>query len=77
VNADLQHLLSQLSNQSRNLMKSGKGWTAMCPAHDDNRNSLSISEGDTVPFVLKCHAGCTFDEILAAPRIGTEQPVTE
>lgn len=68
MNADLQHLLSQLSNQSRNLMKSGKGWTAMCPAHDDNRNSLSISEGDTVPFVLKCHAGCTFDEILAALR---------
>ena len=33
-------------------------FSAQCPAHDDQRASLSISIGDTGKPVLKCHAGC-------------------
>jgi hypothetical protein len=39
--------------------------TAKCPAHDDQKDSLSIGEGDDGSAVLFCHAGCTFEAIIA------------
>lgn len=48
-----------------NARKQGAGWSAKCPAHDDKRESLSIGESNG-RLLLRCHAGCTFDEILAA-----------
>ena len=45
--------------------KSGSGWTAKCPAHEDHRASLSIGQGDDGRWLLKCHAGCDVDAILA------------
>lgn len=45
------------------------GWKCRCPAHDDNKNSLSvqISKRDG-RLLMKCHAGsgCTFPVILGA-----------
>jgi hypothetical protein len=46
--------------------KTGTGWVAQCPAHPDENPSLSISEGDNGKLLLKCHAGCTFAQIIAA-----------
>jgi len=46
--------------------KSGKGWSARCPAHEDRNPSLSVSEGDDGAALLKCHTGCTMAAILAA-----------
>lgn len=37
---------------------------ARCPAHDDGKASLSITEGKDQPVVLKCHAGCEAEDIL-------------
>jgi len=48
------------------VQRSGKGWTARCPAHDDHRNSLSISEGDDQRILLHCHAGCRPEAIVKA-----------
>jgi len=42
------------------------GWVARCPAHDDQHQSLSIGIGATGKVLLKCHAGCSFQEILGA-----------
>lgn len=44
------------------------GWTARCPAHDDQRNSLSLKVGDDERVLLKCHANppCQFSQIAAA-----------
>src|SRR5438128_1256746 len=50
----------------RGAKKSGTGWSARCPAHDDRKASLSISEGDDGTALLKCHAGCDTSAILAA-----------
>ena len=50
----------------RQVRTSGDGWTARCPAHTDTRSSLSIGHGDTQPWVLRCHAGCSTEAILAA-----------
>lgn len=45
------------------VMPSGKGWTALCPAHPDTKPSLSVSVGDGGKLLLRCHVGCTFEEI--------------
>jgi hypothetical protein len=46
--------------------KTGKGWTARCPAHDDRNPSLSIGEVEGGKVLMKCHAGCRVEDILAA-----------
>lgn len=38
--------------------RSGSGWAAKCPAHDDRGPSLSISEGDDGRALVHCHARC-------------------
>lgn len=46
--------------------KSGRGWIARCPAHDDRSPSLSISQSAEGKLLLHCFAGCRFEDILAA-----------
>jgi len=46
--------------------RSGRGWIAKCPAHDDRKPSLSISEGNDGRVLLKCLAGCDTNDVLAA-----------
>ena len=43
--------------------KSGDGWSARCPSHDDKHPSLSFCEGDKREVVAHCHAGCRFEDI--------------
>lgn len=41
------------------------GWTAKCPAHEDDNPSLSVAVmGGKI--LVKCHAGCSTDSVLAA-----------
>lgn len=40
-------------------------WNARCPAHDDHRQSLSVSVGDD-RLLLHCHTGCALGKILLA-----------
>jgi hypothetical protein len=35
--------------------ETANGWTASCPAHDDQTPSLSIREGTQGKVLLKCH----------------------
>jgi putative DNA primase/helicase len=48
------------------LRRSGKGYLARCPAHDDHEPSLSIDEGDEGRILLHCWAGCETAAILDA-----------
>jgi putative DNA primase/helicase len=51
----------------RNAEKYVNGKMALCPAHDDSSPSLSISDRrDGNGIVIKCHAGCDNQDILAA-----------
>ena len=45
--------------------KDGKQYHAKCPAHEDQHASLSVSEGDDGRILLKCHVGCTPQEIVS------------
>ena len=38
--------------------KSGDNWSCRCPAHDDKRASLSITEKQDGKILVHCHAGC-------------------
>ena len=46
--------------------RSGKGWIAKCPVHEDHKPSLSLDEGADGRALLKCHAGCSTDDVIAA-----------
>jgi putative DNA primase/helicase len=49
-----------------NVTEMTNGWTARCPAHGDNVNSLSIAEGTDGRVLIYCHAGCSLQEITCA-----------
>lgn len=44
----------------------GNQWTALCPAHDDKRQSLSIGVDRSGKVLLKCFANCAASEIVRA-----------
>lgn len=59
-------------------VKGGKGqWSAICPAHDDRRASLSVSVGEGGRVLLNCHAGCPTEDICAALGLTVKDLFTE
>jgi putative DNA primase/helicase len=58
-------LLDLLSDVKR---EGGKGhqWNARCPAHDDERASLSVGSEDGWTALVKCQAGCATEDVLSA-----------
>lgn len=45
--------------------RSGDGWIARCPAHDDSNPSLSLRQ-DGAKLLVHCHAGCAQSDVVAA-----------
>jgi hypothetical protein len=65
--------------------KRGENWSARCPAHADRQPSLSVGVGTDGRVLLKCHAGCTVQDIVSAlglritdlhPDARTDPPAT-
>jgi putative DNA primase/helicase len=56
----VEKILAKLPDAKAN----GKGWLARCPAHDDQRASLSIGIGDDDRVLIHCHAGCPTPAVL-------------
>jgi hypothetical protein len=48
--------------------KVGGGWMARCPAHDDREPSLSIRQTNDGKVLVRCHAGCDQERVIAALR---------
>jgi putative DNA primase/helicase len=46
--------------------KVGTTWMARCPVHADRVPSLSIKNGDCGRVLLRCHAGCLQQQVIAA-----------
>ena len=55
-------ILTHFDNVTRN----GVGWSALCRAHKDSKNSLSIKEAGGGQTLIYCHAGCSFEEVVRA-----------
>lgn len=58
----VQDILERLKGVKR----SGSGYVACCPAHDDRAASLSVSQGADGKVLLKCFAGCSCEQICSA-----------
>jgi len=58
----VERLLAALGNYRR----SGSGYVARCPAHEDRRESLSIGEGSDGRALVKCFAGCDVCDVVDA-----------
>jgi hypothetical protein len=48
--------------------RAGNCWLAPCPAHDDRKPSLAISETRNGKPLVHCHAGCEQRHVIAALR---------
>jgi AAA domain len=59
-------VVDALLERLEHVKRRGAGWQARCPAHEDRHPSLSIGVGDDGRALVKCHAGCTVDAVLAA-----------
>jgi hypothetical protein len=59
-------MLDELLTRLKRARRSGAGWAACCPAHDDRTPSLSVSVGENGGILLKCFAGCTLEAIVSA-----------
>lgn len=52
----------------KNFRQSVSGYMCRCPAHDDDKASLAISDGGNGKPIFHCFAGCDFREIAAELR---------
>ncbi|MEX1095351.1 MAG: AAA family ATPase [Planctomycetales bacterium] len=50
--------VEKLLGKLGNVESTSSGWSARCPAHSDERNSLSVSEGADGRALVHCHAHC-------------------
>ena len=62
--------IDEILNQLTNVKKSGDGYSARCPEHEDLKNSLSIGLTKEGKVLIHCHAGCDTKEIVA--KLGLE-----
>ena len=61
--ADVKDILQRL----KKVKNAGPGqWSALCPAHEDKKPSLSVAMGSDGKVLLHCHAGCDVKDIVAA-----------
>ena len=58
----LDNLLSRLDK----VKKAGRGYVALCPAHQDKSPSLSVSEADDGRVLVHCFGGCSTADVLDA-----------
>ena len=58
-------VIASLEAAGKKLVRSGAGWMAQCPGHDDQNPSLSISEGSDGRVLVHCHAGCKQEDVVA------------
>lgn len=59
-------IVSEVLRRLGKYRKSGSGWTARCPAHEDHEPSLSVAEGADGRVLLTCHRSCKFEDIAGA-----------
>ena len=58
--------LRRLLDKLDGVRRSGNGYAARCPAHDDRSPSLTIATGDGGRVLVRCMAGCDTADVLAA-----------
>jgi 5S rRNA maturation endonuclease (ribonuclease M5)/archaellum biogenesis ATPase FlaH len=62
--ADLLREIEKITGKASK--KTGEGYSAHCPAHDDGNPSLSIGKDLNGTLLVHCHAGCTSEDVCKA-----------
>ena len=57
--------MMDLLGRLKGVVQTGEGWSARCPAHDDQHNSLSIHRRNG-RWLLHCHTGCSIEALIDA-----------
>lgn len=66
-------MISDILPALEKVKKTGRGnWLACCPAHEDRSPSMTIHEAPDGRILVKCFAGCSFEEIKDAVGLGWE-----
>jgi putative DNA primase/helicase len=55
-----------IAHARRGSRRSGAGWVACCPAHEDRTPSLSLRDSPDGQVLIHCHAGCSQAAVIAA-----------
>lgn len=66
MSAAVDKVISALDARGCRPKRSGKGYRARCPAHDDKSPSLSVAAGSDGRALVYCHAKCSADAIAQA-----------
>ena len=59
-------VLAALHEARKVMRQTARGVIAQCPAHDDATPSCSFDEGDSGNVLVRCHAGCSTEAVVAA-----------
>ena len=62
-------IVDMVLSKLHKVKKTSSGWLACCPAHDDKRPSMTVTEKDGM-VLMHCFSGCSIHEVLGA--IGLE-----
>lgn len=62
----LETVIDALAARGRKPRGNDRGWTALCPAHEDSTPSMSVGLGQDDRVLIHCHAGCATSDILTA-----------
>lgn len=66
-----------IARSLRSGRRSGSGWVACCPAHQDQNPSLSLRDSGDGRVLVRCHAGCAQGEVIVALKALTLWPEQE
>src|SRR4051794_5830179 len=61
--------VDQFLERLERVKRSGEGWVARCPAHEDRVASLSVAVGDEGRVLVQCFAGCAAEAIVGAVNL--------
>lgn len=66
-------MIADILPRLEKVRQTGRGnWIACCPAHEDRSPSLTLHEAQDGRILVRCHAGCNFEEIVNAVGFGYE-----
>ena len=66
-------MIEDILSRLEKVRRTGRGnWLACCPAHEDRSPSMTIHQADDGRILVKCFAGCSFEDIAGAVGMGWE-----
>lgn len=68
--------MNEIIAKLKGVKRNGNQYTALCPAHDDQKPSLAVSAKDG-KILLHCHAGCSKESVVAAMGLEMKDLFTE